>query len=112
MIPIELINSFVAEKLDGEIQRLTDFPLGSLPNDWAYFRPNHQFNSDEVVTELFMTKKVGESLSKEICWSIMRMTTIILLHPKKATLSGMVVTPIVTVSLQKAIVFLIQFRDY
>ena len=30
MTPIELINSFVAEKLECDIQRLTVFPLGSL----------------------------------------------------------------------------------
>jgi hypothetical protein len=36
MTLIEIINSFVAEKLDGDIQRLADFPLGYLLARWIY----------------------------------------------------------------------------
>ena len=36
MKPIEIIKAFVAEKLDGDIQRLADFPLGSLRSDNVY----------------------------------------------------------------------------
>ena len=48
MKPIELINSFVAEKLDGDIQRLADFPLGSLRSDKVYGCPNRNFDSDDT----------------------------------------------------------------
>ena len=48
MTPIELINSFVAEKLDGDIQRLADFPLGSLRSDKVYGCPNRNFDSDDT----------------------------------------------------------------
>ena len=48
MTSIELINSFVAEKLDGDIQRLADFPLGSLRSDKVYGCPNRNFDSDDT----------------------------------------------------------------
>lgn len=48
MTPIELINSFVAEKLEGDIQRLADFPLGSLRSDKVYGCPNRNFDSDDT----------------------------------------------------------------
>ena len=48
MTPIEIINSFVAEKLDGNIQRLANFPLGSLRNDKVYGCPGRNFDSDDT----------------------------------------------------------------
>lgn len=48
MTPVELINSFVAEKLEGDIQRLADFPLGSLRNDKVYGCPNRNFDPDDT----------------------------------------------------------------
>ena len=48
MTPVELINSFVADKLDGDIQRLADFPLGSLRSDKVYGCPNRNFDSDDT----------------------------------------------------------------
>lgn len=48
MTPIELINSFVAEKLEGDIQRLADFPLGSLRSDKVYGCPGRKFDSDDT----------------------------------------------------------------
>ena len=48
MTPVELINSFVAEKLEGDIQRLADFPLGSLRSDKVYGCPNRNFDSDDT----------------------------------------------------------------
>ena len=48
MTPFKLINSFVAEKLEGDIQHLVDFPLGSLRNDKVYGCPNRNFDSDDT----------------------------------------------------------------
>ena len=48
MKPIEIIKAFVAEKLDGDIQRLADFPLGSLRSDKVYGCPNRNFDSDDT----------------------------------------------------------------
>ncbi len=48
MTPIELINSFVTEKLEGDIQRLVDFPLGSLRSDKVYGCPNRNFDADDT----------------------------------------------------------------
>lgn len=48
MTPIEIINSLVAEKLDGNIQRLANFPLGSLRNDKVYGCPGRNFDSDDT----------------------------------------------------------------
>lgn len=48
MTPIELINSFVAEKLEGDIQRLADFPLASLRSDKVYGCPGRNFDADDT----------------------------------------------------------------
>ena len=48
MTSFEFINSFVAEKLEGDIQRLADFPLGSLCSDKVYGCPNRNFDSDDT----------------------------------------------------------------
>ena len=48
MTPSELINTFVAEKLEGDIHRLADFPLVCLRNDKVYGCPNRNFDADDT----------------------------------------------------------------
>lgn len=48
MSPFELISAFVAERLGGDLQRLVNFPLGSLRNDKVYGCPNRNFDSDDT----------------------------------------------------------------
>ena len=47
-MPIECIKSFVAEKLDGDIQRLASYPLGQLRYDKVYGCPGRKFDSDDT----------------------------------------------------------------
>lgn len=47
MNPIELITLFIEEKLDGDVNRLATFPLGSLRYDDTYGCPNRKFDSDD-----------------------------------------------------------------
>ena len=56
MTPIELISSFVTEKLEGDIQRLADFPLGSLRSDKVYGCPNRNFDSYTLGTGTLCTR--------------------------------------------------------
>lgn len=48
MTPIELISSFVPQKLEGDITRLACFPLGNLRNDEEYGCPGRNFDSDDT----------------------------------------------------------------
>lgn len=48
MTPSELITSFIQERLDGDIARLTSFPLGNLRNDKTYGCPDRNFDSDDT----------------------------------------------------------------
>lgn len=48
MKPIELIKAFVAEKLEGNINLLSDYQLGNLRNDKVYGCPNRSFDSDDT----------------------------------------------------------------
>ena len=48
MTPLELITSFVQEKLYGDITRLATFPLGNLRNDKTYGCPERKFDSDDT----------------------------------------------------------------
>ncbi len=47
MMPIELIRSFIKERLDGDIWSLTSYPLGKLRNDNIYGCPDRKFDSDD-----------------------------------------------------------------
>lgn len=44
----ELVRSFVADKLDGDITRLAIFELGTLRNDKVYGCPGRNFDSDDT----------------------------------------------------------------
>ena len=48
MTPQKLIDSFIQEKLDGDISRLATFPLGSLWNDQTYGCPGRKYDSDDT----------------------------------------------------------------
>ena len=46
--PQELIRSFVEKKLDGDIEKIASFQLGSLRFDKEYGCPDRQFDSDDT----------------------------------------------------------------
>ncbi len=48
MKPEEIISSFVNERLDGDIERLSTFPLGKLWKDDIYGCPGRKFDSDDT----------------------------------------------------------------
>ena len=48
MTPLELISTFIQDKLYGDISRLATFPLGSLRNDEVYGCPGRNFDSDDT----------------------------------------------------------------
>jgi hypothetical protein len=48
MKPIDIVASFIDEKLGGDIQRLATFPLGDLRKDNVYGCPGRNFDSDDT----------------------------------------------------------------
>ena len=48
MNPLDIIRSFIEERLEGDITRLTTFPLGNLRNDETYGCPGRKFDSDDT----------------------------------------------------------------
>ena len=48
MEAIELVRSFIKERLDGDIERLSTFELGNLRGDDIYGCPNRNFDSDDT----------------------------------------------------------------
>lgn len=47
MKPKEIVRSFIEQKLDGDIERLEMFKLGSLFYDKTYGCPGRKFDSDD-----------------------------------------------------------------
>lgn len=48
MNPLDIIRSFVEERLEDDTSRLAKFPLGSLRNDETYGCPGRKFDSDDT----------------------------------------------------------------
>ena len=48
MEALELVRSFVKERLDGDIESLSAFELGNLRGDEIYGCPNRNFDSDDT----------------------------------------------------------------
>ncbi len=48
--PQELIRSFVEKKLDGDIEKMASFQLGSLRYDKEFGCPDRKFDSDDTLS--------------------------------------------------------------